>query len=225
MLEMVGNVFSCICRLDPQAFPHPFVSPSSYLPPAFHLPSLNFTLITLFCSSSFVCIPHHIPFPPAFYFHLAYMNFSTPSLVPLPSWRPENRQQNHTRRLSRRRFSWHNDLRLHENYARNYMDAGLDPEAVDISLDVSSIVLSTLRDASKFSPVPFLSAAAGIAIDIVGTVQVSYSSLFSNWTLQCVSQKARRNKDGFKALADDSCELVYVIIRAYKDRPGTDDMP
>ena len=105
------------------------------------------------------------------------------------------------------------------------MYAEPDPEAVDISLDVSMIVLSTLRDASKFSPVPFLSAAAGIALDIVGAVQVSYNSFFSNRTSEHVSQKARRNKCGFKSLADDSCELVYVIIRAYKDRPGTDDVP
>ncbi|KAF8327665.1 hypothetical protein F5887DRAFT_164386 [Amanita rubescens] len=155
------------------------------------------------------------------------MNFSAPSesLVSSPSWKPETRQQNHTRRLSHRQFSWHNDLRPRENYVHNYVHTGSDPEVVDISLGVSSIMLSTLRDASKLSPVPFLSAAAGIALAIVGAVQVSYSSLFSNWTLQCISQKARRNKDGFKALAGDSCELVSVIIRTYKDRPGTDDLP
>ncbi|KAF8327666.1 hypothetical protein F5887DRAFT_924691 [Amanita rubescens] len=128
------------------------------------------------------------------------MNLSTPSLH-LSSWKPETRQQNHTRRPPHRQISWHNDLR------HNHVHTGSDPETVDISLDVSSIVLSTLRDASKFSPVPLLSAAAGIAVNIVGAVQ-----------------KARRNKDGFKVLADDSCELVYVIIRAYKDRPRMDDL-
>lgn len=69
------------------------------------------------------------------------------------------------------------------------MHAGPDSEAVDISLDTSSIVLTTLRDAAKFSPVPFLSAAAGIAVEIVGAVQVSHSSLFqSNWILQCIAE-------------------------------------
>ena len=133
---------------------------------------------------------------------------------------PENRRQYHTRRLSRRQ------LRPHENYVHNWMYAGSDSEAVDTSLDVSSIGLTTLRDAAKYSPVPFLSAAAGIAVEIVAAVQVSYSSSFqSNWILRCISQNARRNRGGFKALADDSCELVYVIIRAFKNRPRADDMP
>ena len=67
------------------------------------------------------------------------------------------------------------------------MYAGSDSEAVDTSLDVSSIGLTTLRDAAKYSPVPFFSAAAGIAVEIVGAVQVSYSNSFSNWILQCAS--------------------------------------
>ena len=107
----------------------------------------------------------YVPFLP-FCFLPGDMNLtSTPHL-------PENGRQYHTRRPSRRQFSC-NDLRPHENYVHNWMYAGSDSEAVDTSLDVSSIVLTTLRDAAKFSPVPFLSAAAGIAVEIFGAVQVS----------------------------------------------------
>jgi len=83
----------------------------------------------------------------------------------------------------------------------------VNSEMVDISLDVSSIVLSTPRDTSKIA-VPLLSTAAGIVINIIE-----------------VAQKARRNKNGLKALADDACELVYVIIRAHKDISSAEDMP
>ncbi|KAF8348425.1 hypothetical protein F5887DRAFT_859091, partial [Amanita rubescens] len=71
---------------------------------------------------------------------------------------------------------------------------------VDTSLDVSSIMFTTLRDVSKITPIPLLWAAAAMAVDIVDAVQ-----------------KARRNKRGFKKLAEDSCELVYVVILAHKD--------
>ncbi|KAF8327667.1 hypothetical protein F5887DRAFT_1190034 [Amanita rubescens] len=73
-------------------------------------------------------------------------------------------------------------------------------EAVDTSLDVSSIMITTLRDVSKITPIPLLWAAAGIVVDIIDAVQ-----------------KARRNKRGFKKLAEDSCELVYVVILAHND--------
>jgi hypothetical protein len=46
-------------------------------------------------------------------------------------------------------------------------------EAVDTSLDVSSIILTTLRDVSKVTSIPLLWTAAGIAVDIIGVVQVS----------------------------------------------------
>ncbi|KAF8344963.1 hypothetical protein F5887DRAFT_1282952 [Amanita rubescens] len=84
-------------------------------------------------------------------------------------------------------------------------DSGI--KVVDTTLDISLIVLSTLRDASKIA-VPLLSTTAGIAINIVE-----------------VAQKARRNKNGLKALANDSCELVYVIVRAHKDISSAEDMP
>ncbi len=46
-------------------------------------------------------------------------------------------------------------------------------EVVNVLLGVSSIILMTLRDTSKISPVPYLSNAAGIALDIIMVVQVS----------------------------------------------------
>ncbi|KAF8626050.1 hypothetical protein AX15_005104 [Amanita polypyramis BW_CC] len=81
-------------------------------------------------------------------------------------------------------------------------------ESLDIALDVSAVVLTTLKDVSRIPPVPFLSDAAGIAITIIGVVQ-----------------KARSNKDGFKRLAEDSCELVYAIVRAHKDIAKEEDVP
>ncbi|KAF8348424.1 hypothetical protein F5887DRAFT_1248751 [Amanita rubescens] len=94
-----------------------------------------------------------------------------------------------------------------QRFETSISNSGPDSEVVDVTLDISLIVLSTLRDASKI-PIPLLSTAAGIAINIVGAVQ-----------------KARRNKNGLKALADDSCELVYVIICAHKDTSSAEDMP
>ncbi|KAF8729441.1 hypothetical protein AX14_006097 [Amanita brunnescens Koide BX004] len=85
--------------------------------------------------------------------------------------------------------------------------SGSGSDTVDVSLDVTSVVLTTLRDVSSIPPVPFLSDAAGIAVNIIGVVQ-----------------KARSNKDGFKKLAGDSCELVYAIIRAHKDVSSARDV-
>lgn len=52
-------------------------------------------------------------------------------------------------------------------------------ETVDVSLDVTSIVLTTLRDTSNIPPIPLLSDAAEIALNIAGVVQVSYTKHFS----------------------------------------------
>ena len=56
--------------------------------------------------------------------------------------------------------------------ARNYVPVLY--EVVDTSLDVSSIILKTFRDVSKVTPIPLMWTAAGIAVDIIGIVQVSH---------------------------------------------------
>ena len=47
-------------------------------------------------------------------------------------------------------------------------------DTVDIMLDVSAVVISTLKNVSLIPPVPFLSDAAGIAVTIIGVVQVCF---------------------------------------------------
>ncbi|KAK2462588.1 hypothetical protein APHAL10511_005321 [Amanita phalloides] len=87
-------------------------------------------------------------------------------------------------------------------------DTGSGSDTVDVALDLSSIVLTTLKDVAQIPPVPFLSQAAGVAVDIIAVVQ-----------------KARNNKGGFKGLAEDSCELVYAIIRGHKNVSKQEDVP
>ncbi|KAM6503086.1 hypothetical protein JOM56_000029 [Amanita muscaria] len=81
-------------------------------------------------------------------------------------------------------------------------------DRVDVVLDVSAVILGTLRDVAHLSPVPGLSEAAGIAVSIAGIVA-----------------KARNNKDDFRRLAEDSTELVYAIVRAHKDVTRPEDVP
>jgi len=95
-----------------------------------------------------------------------------------------------------------------ESIGTSETGVGSGSDAVDVSLDVTSIVLTTLRDASNIPPVPFLSDAAGIAVNIAGVVQ-----------------KARSNKGGFKRLGEESCELVYVIVRANQDVLSVEEVP
>ncbi|GLB44683.1 hypothetical protein LshimejAT787_1800200 [Lyophyllum shimeji] len=73
-----------------------------------------------------------------------------------------------------------------------------------IVLDSSDLVLSTLADAARFTPVPYLHDAAGVALGIVNIIQGVQS-----------------NKQGFKQLANDACALVYIILcRDNKEFPG-----
>lgn len=86
--------------------------------------------------------------------------------------------------------------------------AGNWSRKIDITLDVSIVVLTTLQDVAKMSPVLFLSSAASTALSILDVVQ-----------------RTRSNKSGFKELAKDSCEVVYDIINAQKDVSQNGDVP
>ena len=72
----------------------------------------------------------------------------------------------------------------------------LSGAVVDTSLDASSIILTTLRDVSKISPIPLLWTAAGIAVDIIEAVQVSRRKAVSLSIRG--AQGKRRKLDGIK---------------------------
>ncbi|KAG6907612.1 hypothetical protein DXG01_008189 [Tephrocybe rancida] len=78
-------------------------------------------------------------------------------------------------------------------------------DSVAVSLDASSVILSTLSNAAKLTPVPFLQNAADVALNIIQMVQ-----------------DVKSNKDAFRQLADDACALVYIVLcsndRARDDR-------
>ncbi|KAJ6593414.1 hypothetical protein B0H19DRAFT_19912 [Mycena capillaripes] len=78
--------------------------------------------------------------------------------------------------------------------------AGPNGPAIDATFDISSTVFATLSTASEFAPLPFLQQASFLALAILNTVR-----------------GAKDNKESFKALANDACELVSAIICVYKD--------
>ncbi|KAK7057617.1 hypothetical protein R3P38DRAFT_2842050 [Favolaschia claudopus] len=78
--------------------------------------------------------------------------------------------------------------------------AGPNAPAVDKTFDISATVLATLTTAAQFTPVPFLQDASVLALALLNTVR-----------------QARDNKESFKALANDACELVSAIICVYND--------
>jgi len=72
--------------------------------------------------------------------------------------------------------------------------------AMGAVFDISSTVLATLTAASQFAPLPFLQEASFLALAILNTVQ-----------------GAKDNKEAFKSLANDACELVSAIVCVYND--------
>ncbi|KAJ7350603.1 hypothetical protein DFH08DRAFT_113658 [Mycena albidolilacea] len=78
--------------------------------------------------------------------------------------------------------------------------AGPNAAASDAAFDISATVFATLSTAASFSPLPFLQEACGLALVLLNTVR-----------------GARDNKEGFKALANDACELVSAIVCVYND--------
>jgi len=78
--------------------------------------------------------------------------------------------------------------------------AGPHAAATDAAFDISSTVLATLTTASQFAPLPFLQEASFLALQILTTVR-----------------GAKDNKQAFKSLANDACELVSAIVCVYND--------
>ncbi|RDB15467.1 hypothetical protein Hypma_004270 [Hypsizygus marmoreus] len=65
----------------------------------------------------------------------------------------------------------------------------------DIALHTSEVILSTLRDAARLTPLPFLRDAATLAVGIINA-----------------AQGARANKDALQRLANDAGALVCAIF-------------
>ncbi|KAJ6491791.1 hypothetical protein C8R47DRAFT_440315 [Mycena vitilis] len=78
--------------------------------------------------------------------------------------------------------------------------AGPNAAAIDATFDISATVLATLTTAAEFAPLPFLQQASIFALAILNTVR-----------------GAKDNKESFKALANDACELVSAIVCVYND--------
>ncbi|KAJ7270060.1 hypothetical protein B0H12DRAFT_1094267 [Mycena haematopus] len=72
--------------------------------------------------------------------------------------------------------------------------------AFDATFDISATVLATLATAAQCTPLPFLQEASFLALAILNTVR-----------------GAKDNKEGFKGLANDACELVSAIVCVYND--------
>jgi len=70
----------------------------------------------------------------------------------------------------------------------------------DAAFDISATVLATLATAAQCTPLPFLQEASYLALAILNTVR-----------------GAKDNKEGFKSLANDACELVSAIVCVYND--------
>jgi hypothetical protein len=49
---------------------------------------------------------------------------------------------------------------------------GSKSEAIGIAVDTTTLLLTTLRDAAKLAPLPLVQNAAGLALNIITTIQV-----------------------------------------------------
>jgi hypothetical protein len=85
----------------------------------------------------------------------------------------------------------------------------------DTALNISFVILTGLKSASQFSPVPFIQPAASLALSIVTNVQVTKNKL----SCICISiqrshktKATRSNDEDFKHLAEDACETVHAIV-------------
>ncbi|CAK5269319.1 unnamed protein product [Mycena citricolor] len=85
-------------------------------------------------------------------------------------------------------------------YFSNIEESGPQINSSGAAFDITNTILATLSAASQLSPVPFVQQAAGLALTISKTVQ-----------------GVRDNKEAFKALANDACDLVSAIVLVYED--------
>ncbi|TFK63794.1 hypothetical protein BDN72DRAFT_300557 [Pluteus cervinus] len=67
----------------------------------------------------------------------------------------------------------------------------------DTLLQISSLVLSTIRDAASYAPVPGLQQAACVTLAIIDAAET-----------------IRTNKQAYAQLAEDVCQILYIVIRS-----------
>ncbi|KAJ7686574.1 hypothetical protein B0H17DRAFT_1204239 [Mycena rosella] len=89
-----------------------------------------------------------------------------------------------------------------------HYSASPNAPAVEATFDISATVLTTLTTAAQFAPLPFLQEASFLALAILNTVR-----------------GAKDNKEAFKSLANDACELVSAIICVYNDMAKDGQQP
>ncbi|KAJ7287145.1 hypothetical protein C8J57DRAFT_1282999 [Mycena rebaudengoi] len=82
----------------------------------------------------------------------------------------------------------------------HYPSAGPNTRTLNATFDISETVLTTLTAAAQYTPLPFLQQASLLALAILNTVRA-----------------AKDNKESFKHLANDACELVSAIVCVYND--------
>ncbi|TFK68802.1 hypothetical protein BDN72DRAFT_841378 [Pluteus cervinus] len=75
----------------------------------------------------------------------------------------------------------------------------------DLSAQMLSMMLETIKTAGEAAPVPFLEHAASVALVILETVQ-----------------NVKENKEQFKQLADECCALVYTLYRTRGTIPDSE---
>ncbi|KAF5309840.1 hypothetical protein D9619_010526 [Psilocybe cf. subviscida] len=88
-----------------------------------------------------------------------------------------------------------------------------DPEPGKIAvtkgiLQGAAMILDLVQQASKLTSLPYLSDAAGLALNIVQ-----------------IAQTAKENKEGFQQLADDSTQLAAVLYWSYQGARNQDEWP
>ncbi|PFH49082.1 hypothetical protein AMATHDRAFT_63889 [Amanita thiersii Skay4041] len=83
---------------------------------------------------------------------------------------------------------------------KNSNDKKPASDVAEVALNVTDIVLLTLKDASEIPPVPFLSDAAAAALGIVHIVQ-----------------QGKSNREEFQKLSEDATEVVYAVICTLRD--------
>jgi hypothetical protein len=96
-------------------------------------------------------------------------------------------------------------------------------ETIGLALDTTAVLLLTLRDAAKLSPVPMVQTAAGLALSIITIIQVEFSCTVQLTNIHLTSfQGAHYNKGAFQRLADDTCNIVSAIVLQMRAKADAD---
>ncbi|TFK35759.1 hypothetical protein BDQ12DRAFT_668382 [Crucibulum laeve] len=89
----------------------------------------------------------------------------------------------------------HNSLHPSNSMQQRKESTSNGKKVMEGSIELTGILLTTLQDAARLSPVPGLSDAASLALGILKMVET-----------------AQGNSEAFKKLAKDACGLVYTVV-------------